>query len=78
MAGQRQAIGGTITEGQVIQFNRVDCYTPAGNLLVRDLTFTLEAKQNLLIMGPSGNTHVDCHPFCICSPRSQEAERLQY
>ncbi|ODV94775.1 hypothetical protein PACTADRAFT_50636 [Pachysolen tannophilus NRRL Y-2460] len=46
--------GPRIFYGDEITFDRIPLITPSGNLLVKDLSFSIKAKDNLLIIGPNG------------------------
>ena len=46
--------GPNVEYGDEITFNHVPLITPKGNVLVKDLTFTIKPGDNLLIIGPNG------------------------
>jgi ABC-type uncharacterized transport system fused permease/ATPase subunit len=42
------------TESNMVQFHDVSFGTPTGQLLAKDLNFTVQSGRSMLIMGPSG------------------------
>ncbi|KAJ3089093.1 hypothetical protein HK102_007226 [Quaeritorhiza haematococci] len=46
---------GDIVESEIIEFKNVPIISPNGDLLVRDLTFTVKPGMHLLIVGPNGS-----------------------
>lgn len=46
--------GPNVRYGDEITFDKVPLVTPAGNVLVKDLSFSIKQGQNLLIIGPNG------------------------
>jgi len=46
--------GTVISDSPNIEFDHVPIVTPNGDLLARDVTFTVTRKQNLMIVGPNG------------------------
>ncbi|KAF6987268.1 hypothetical protein CFC21_004926 [Triticum aestivum] len=49
------SVGNYISEANHIEFSGVKVVTPAGNVLVDDLTLRVETGSNLLITGPNGS-----------------------
>jgi ABC-type uncharacterized transport system fused permease/ATPase subunit len=47
-------VEGNYVEGDIIRFQNVSFYNPGCHLLVRDLSFTVNNGNSLIIMGPSG------------------------
>ncbi|KAI9666907.1 MAG: hypothetical protein M1831_001412 [Alyxoria varia] len=45
---------GEITEGEDIYFDKVPIVSPNGDVLVRELTFSVKPNEHLLIVGPNG------------------------
>lgn len=54
-AMQRNGSRNYVTEANYIEFAGVKVVTPTGNVLVEDLTLTVESGSNLLITGPNGS-----------------------
>lgn len=46
--------GPNVSYGEEITFDHVPVVTPAGNTLVKDLTFSIKPGQSLLVIGPNG------------------------
>eukprot|EP01094_Clydonella_sp_ATCC50884_P010208 TRINITY_DN1978_c0_g1_i1.p1 TRINITY_DN1978_c0_g1~~TRINITY_DN1978_c0_g1_i1.p1 ORF type:complete len:348 (+),score=133.45 TRINITY_DN1978_c0_g1_i1:1886-2929(+) len=46
--------GGTYEQGEIIEFRDVDIVSPEGSVLAKDLSFKVEAQQNVMITGPNG------------------------
>jgi len=47
--------GGQYKYGNLIKFEDVNCFTPVGKTLVKNLNFELNVRQHILIVGPSGS-----------------------
>lgn len=46
--------GPNVSYGEEITFDHVPVITPTGNILVKDLTFSIKPGQSLLVIGPNG------------------------
>eukprot|EP01118_Nematostelium_gracile_P014803 TRINITY_DN5847_c0_g1_i4.p1 TRINITY_DN5847_c0_g1~~TRINITY_DN5847_c0_g1_i4.p1 ORF type:complete len:695 (-),score=231.46 TRINITY_DN5847_c0_g1_i4:90-2174(-) len=47
--------GGKIIRGKFIRFEKVNIVSPDGKLLVEDLTFDVQLRQNVMVTGPNGS-----------------------
>jgi putative ATP-binding cassette transporter len=54
-ATDAQLAKGSVCEGDTLVINNASCATPAGKLLIRDLSLELPRHKNLLVVGPSGS-----------------------
>lgn len=52
---QKDGANNYVSEANCIEFDNVKVVTPTGNVLVKDLTLTVETGSNLLITGPNGS-----------------------
>ncbi len=47
-----------------IKFDKVPIVTPNGEILVKELTFSVKPGQHLLVVGPNGETHASTSYRC--------------